>query len=275
MRSDPIPVIREWEHARCRHPFFAEGLSEKDIDKIWDDSAETYGDGTLSEIHDMITEFLVSEGYVSRNKDLLDIGCGPGTYSLRLSPSVKGILAIDKSARMLERLDGICGTEGITNIRTECADWDVYVPKRKYDIAFSSLCPPVNSSVSILKMEMCSSDTCIYISSMSKDRDSIYFEIWRELGREYTYEGYDTGFPLRFLKSIGREPILKKFEIETCSESEPGRLAEFYKRKFLLYRDEREILKAIEDVVGSHAEEGVVRTEQMNRLGLLIWRPSQ
>lgn len=112
MRSDPIPVIREWEHARCRHPFFAEGLSEKDIDKIWDDSAETYGDGTLSEIHDMITEFLVSEGYVSRNKDLLDIGCGPGTYSLRLSPSVKGILAIDKSARMLDVSTAYAGPKG-------------------------------------------------------------------------------------------------------------------------------------------------------------------
>lgn len=274
MQSDTLSVIREWGQARRRHPFFAEGLSEKDIDRIWDDSAETYGDGTLSKIHDKIIEFLVSEEYFNRNSDLLDIGCGPGTYSLRFSPIVKNVTAADKSERMLERLDGICRAENISNIRTEYMDWNVYIPDKKHDTAFSSLCPPVNSPESILKMEKCSRDLCIYISSMSKDRDSIYFEIWRELGRDYTYQGYDTEYPLRFLESIGRDPTLKKFEIKTSDESEPGRLVEFYKRKFLLYRDEQEISKVIEDVVHSHAEDGIVRTEQTNRLGLLIWHAS-
>jgi hypothetical protein len=174
---------------------------------------------------------------------------------------------------MLECLKNKCAEENIDNISVECADWNNYRPDGKYDVAFSSLCPPVNSSDSILKMEMCSDDVCIYISSMSKDRDSIYFEIWRELGKEYTYEGYDTGYPSRFLESIGRDPVLKSFEIKTRSESEPDRLAEFYKQKFLLYRDEREVSRIIDEVVHSRAEDGRVITEQTNRLGLLIWHP--
>lgn len=273
MQSDSSSIVREWDFARSKHPFLAEGLSVEDIAKVWDNSAEMYQDGALSNLHNNISEFLISKNYININKSLLDIGSGPGTYSFRFSNVVKNIVAIDKSERMLKRLNSSCKDQNTSNICTKCVDWDIFKPDKKYDIAFSSLCPPVNSSDSILKMEKCSSDLCIYISSMSKNRDSIYFEIWNELGKEYTYEGYDTQFPFRFLKSIGREPILKKFDEKISKVSESEDLIGFYKKKFCLYREESEISKVIEDIVHSHTEDGKVFAEQNNCLGLLIWHP--
>lgn len=273
MQSDTALIVEEWDLARFKHPFLAEGLSINDIDKVWDDSAETYHDGALSNIHDRITEFLISEDYINKQRSLLDIGAGPGTYSLRFSHIVKNVVAIDKSERMLNCLSGLCKNQNMLNVCTKCVDWNIYRPDTRYDIAFSSLCPPVNSSDSILRMEKCSCNLCIYISSMSKDRDSIYFEIWNELNKDYTYEGYDTQYPFRFLKSIGREPILKTFEEKISKMSESEDLINFYKKKFCLYREESETSKIIEDVVHSHTEDGKVVVEQNNCLGLLIWNP--
>jgi ubiquinone/menaquinone biosynthesis C-methylase UbiE len=87
--SDSAYLINQWNSARLNHPFFGENLSDEEIDRIWDSSAETYGDGVLSVLHDEITAYLVSEQYLKNSSSVLDIGCGPGTYSLRFSQTVK------------------------------------------------------------------------------------------------------------------------------------------------------------------------------------------
>lgn len=271
MKSETDSLISEWDRARFRHPFFGENLSDEQIDRVWNDSADSYEDGVLEKIHDDITEYLVSEGYLNRNRTLLDIGCGPGTYSFRFSEYVGSITAIDKSPRMIERISRESETRGIKNLQTGCTDWNLYLPDEKYDVAFSSLCPPVNSSGSILRMEKCSRNLCVYISSMSGNRDSIYFEIWNRLGRDYTFEGYDTRYPCRFLEAVGRRPVLKIFENKTEKENDCAELCDYYERKFSHYGCFPDISELIEDVVYSFAEDGRVCTEQNNRLGLLIW----
>lgn len=271
MKSETDSLISEWNRARFKHPFFGESLSDEQIDRVWNDSADSYEDGVLEKIHDDITDYLVSEGYLNGNRTLLDIGCGPGTYSFRFSEYVKAITAIDKSPRMIERILRESESRGIGNLQAGCADWNFYIPDEKYDVAFSSLCPPVNSSESILRMEKCSRDLCVYISSMPGNRDSIYFEIWNRLGRNYTFEGYDTRYPRRFLETLGRSPVLKVFETKTKKESDCAELCEHYVKKFSHYGNFPNISELIEDVVYSFAEGNRVYTEQNNRLGLLIW----
>ncbi len=271
MKYETDSVISEWDNVRYKHPFFGENLSDEQIDRVWNDSADTYEDGVLEDIHDRISDYLLSEGYLNKDTTLLDIGCGPGTYSLRFSNHVKSITAIDKSPRMVNRIIRESESRGVKNLSAECVDWNQYVPDKTYDVAFSSLCPPVNSHESILRMEKCSGNTCVYISSMSGNRDSVYFEIWKRLGRNYTFEGYDTRYPCRFLKSIGRNPALKIFENKMEKENCCLELCEHYKQKFSHYGHSEDISELIEDVVYSFAEDGQVYTVQNNRLGLLIW----
>ncbi|MEW6429268.1 MAG: class I SAM-dependent methyltransferase [Thermodesulfobacteriota bacterium] len=55
---------------------------------------------------------------------VLDIGCGPGTLALPLSPRVQRITAIDFSASMLAILRRTAEEKSIGNIRTVEAGWD-------------------------------------------------------------------------------------------------------------------------------------------------------
>ncbi len=83
---------------------------------------------------------------------LLDIGCGPGTFSLRFAPLVKHVSAFDFSSKMLEVLEENAKKQNITNITSFIHDmeksWeDVPI----CDIVLASRCLEVDNIEAVLK----------------------------------------------------------------------------------------------------------------------------
>lgn len=272
----PEYATEEWMRMRMKHPFFGEGLSEEEISEIWESSAGKYGDGALDEIADRITGYLKSSGLLEPSFSLIDIGCGPGTYSFRFAEHVRRIVSLDGSVKMLERLESGCLAKGVKNILSVHADWRRYEAPRGFDVAFSSLCPPLNCPEEILRMEAVSTRFCAYASSMNDDRGSIHMDIWHALGRDYTFNGYNTKYPYEFLSEHGREPHLEVFEAVSPSDKSTEEVVEFETEKFSAYLDVNEdVRRTISDVVSSHAEDGVVHYDGRKRLGLLTWTPSR
>lgn len=86
-------------------------------------------------------EILIDYINLENVSTLLDLGCGPGTFSLRFAPLLEQIYALDFSSKMLELLEKNAKEKSISNIKTFCLDleeeWNE-VPKA--DIVLASRC---------------------------------------------------------------------------------------------------------------------------------------
>lgn len=268
-------LVTEWMDMRGRHPFFGEKLSDEKISEIWNRSAATYDDRNMGTIPDEIVEHLVKNNTISNDSSVMDIGCGPGTYGLRFSKHVYRVVCIDESGEMLNRLREKCQNDGYGNISIIQADWKEYHSDEKCDVVFSSLCPPLNCPECILKMERNAVDRCAYVSSMNDDRGSIHMDIWKELGKDYTFNGYNTNYPYRFLKSVGRDPVLHTFRISSPYDQTVQEVIDFEVNKFQTYMDiDEKLRRKIENVVISHSDTGTIHFEGIKQLGLLTWVPA-
>ena len=267
------PICEEWKRKREEHPFFGENKTEDDIKSMWDVSAENYSCTHYGEIRDKIIDRLMVSGILDIDTDVLDIGCGPGTYAIPMSGHARSILCVDSSPNMLSRLKRECESMNIQNISCLEADCLSIPAHCKRDLAFCSLCPPMNYPESILMMEGLADETCAYVSSANIG-GSIETEIWSRLGKNYSYEGYYTDYPFEYLRSVGRDPTVEYFsqDVEDISPAED--VVERICKLFSRYRPLTDDLKrTIEDVIDIHSENGDVVQKKTMTLGLLVWNP--
>lgn len=257
-----------WESERLRHPFFGENIGPGRYAKVWDDAAEGYSDAGVSALKEQILERL-SE-IIGPDTDVLDIGCGPGTYSIPFSKMCRSVVCLDGSGKMLDRII----QAKVPNITCIEADWNTYRTDSRFDLVFSSLCPALNNPANLIKMESVSRGYCAYVSSMNDDSGSLHMNIWHSLGRDYTYNGYNTNYPFHYLKGLGRGPKMEAFVAEEpydlpSDEVEEKEIKSF---SFFMNVDDR-IRSVIHDTVRKYSDAGIVHYDGIKRLGLLIWKP--
>ncbi|MDR3074973.1 MAG: class I SAM-dependent methyltransferase [Candidatus Methanoplasma sp.] len=269
--EETTKICSEWEAERNKHPFIVGRLSDSAIAKCWDDSAGTYSGDEYAGIRNDIVSDLLESGILRKDRTMMDIGCGPGLYEMLLHPYLKSIFCTDGSERMIGRLKAECGIRGIGNVSSETCMWETFDTDERFDIVFSSLCPPLNNPESLLRMERYSSGTCIYISS-ANPVSGIPNEIWKRLGMDCSFDGYNTEYPRRFLLSVGREPSLKFYRQEHVYEMTVPEAVAAQERYIGKYTEmTRDVADTIRSVVLSRSTDGMVREKKTMTLGLLIW----
>jgi len=98
--------------------------------------------------NDMVSTYIT----LDKKDTLLDVGCGPGTFSLRFAPLVKHITAFDFSTKMIETLVKNATQSNIKNITT--LSHDMETPWENIpvcDIVLASRCLEVDDMKTILK----------------------------------------------------------------------------------------------------------------------------
>ena len=268
MNSDS-DVTEEWMREWARHPLNGEKVSKERTKGIWDSEAGTYSASGYSEILPKVIDEMDSLGLLGGT--LIDIGCGIGAYAIPFSRKCSKVIAVDSSEGMLDVLRRKCGEDSVSNINIAECDCAGIPDNMACDTAFSSLCPAMNNPDSILDMERLGKRR-VYISSSDDGEDSIEVEIWRELGCDYSYRGYMTDYPFRFLESLGREPSIRYFTQKHASSIPAEKAIERYRRVIGRYRDltERE-LSAIEEVISRHTVNGSVSFARVMRVGMIVW----
>ena len=265
---DTAKVRKEWEMQRNRHPMFGEGTPAADISRLWDESAARYSANRYRLIVSDITDYLVSKRYLSGS--VLDIGCGPGAFAIPFSDTAEKVYALDASRPMLDRLMKDCEKECVNNVVPVYADCREIPAELNCDLAFTSLCPPMNCPEALLEMER-HGKVCAYASSVNTE-GNIETEIWNALGKDYSYCGYNTSYPFAYLKSIGRDPELIVFSQDNVSVEPEGAAVKRYKAVISQYRPLTSgIEDVIADVVSGHSENGKVICASTMKIGLLIW----
>ena len=236
--------------------------------------SKTYSDKGYNIIADDIVKILRTEDILRKDRTVMDIGCGPGTYAFRISPLVKEVTCIDSSWPMLGRVKSESADRHADNISVTLCDCKGIPDDLICDVAFSSLCPPMNDPKMILSMERHAREWCVYVSS-AKTGPGIETEIWKELGCDYSYGGYMTSYPDSFLKSVGRKTSLVFLEQRNTETIPLEDCISTFRRKISRFRPitEREE-QAIRTVVSRHADGDTVILDSNSRMGLLYWRPN-
>ena len=258
----------EWVRQINRHPHRAEGKKEVDSESYWDKAADNYNDKGYLPMAEKIVGYLRDTGILNTDRSMKEIGSGTGTFTKRMCSHVKNVTCMDVSKKFLQHLEESCIEENISNVKFVHQDWREYVPKKDHDIVFTALCPVVNNPESILKLEECSKEWCIYVSSIIEG-GSVHSEVWKRLGKDHTYAGHNTNFPYEFLKAHGRSPELKTFPSER-KEIPIEQAIEMEKKMFSSF--EYDVDEIVEEIVTSRAENGMIKTMERS-LGLLMWKP--
>jgi len=88
----------------------------------WDERVDNWEEVAGSDAFLALRDRVVELAEPRPDDEAVDLGAGMGLLALALAPSVAEVVAVDISARMLERLDGRAAADGIRNLRTLEAD---------------------------------------------------------------------------------------------------------------------------------------------------------
>ncbi|ASM37627.1 MAG: class I SAM-dependent methyltransferase [Campylobacter sputorum] len=117
------------------------------MQNLWDKKAKTYNrfDGKLSKfgkvLFDKLNEFKIN----FNDKNILDIGCGTGVYSLYLAGICKFVTCLDSSNEMLKCLKDDANKFNIKNIKIINLPFDEFYNDKKFDIAFLTMSPSLKN----------------------------------------------------------------------------------------------------------------------------------
>lgn len=71
---------------------------------------------------------------VSAESDVLDLGCGPGTWALQVAPKVKSVLGIDIAPAFIEHATREAERQGVTNVSFQEGSFLTFKTERRFGL---------------------------------------------------------------------------------------------------------------------------------------------
>lgn len=103
--------------------------------RFWDRIAARYSRKAVPDAAAYETKLAKTNGYLSPDDHVLEIGCGTGTTALHHAPHVRHILATDISQKMIDIARAKAGAAGIDNVQFEVSSVDdLNVARRQYEV---------------------------------------------------------------------------------------------------------------------------------------------
>lgn len=248
-------------------------MPESEKVKFWDVFSETYTSEQQGNMPQRIVEWLADIGVIGNNKDSLEIGSGPGTYSLIMSQFSKTVSCLDSSGKMLDRLFATAKKEGIENLERIEADWNIYDTERRWDAVVSALCSGLGTPDSVDRMDSLSKGNCVIISWVENHGDDIQSEIWSKLGKDYSYRKRSTDDIVDMLESSGREIESREFSDEIKINIPVEEAIKKQTGTFSVFGLKKEARAAAEELLEHRSVNGIYRYRAVNTLRATVWKP--
>lgn len=110
----------------------------KESSRFWDRTAASYAKMPVADRASYERKLEITQGYLRRDMELLEIGCGTGSTAIAHAPYVKHIRAVDISPKMLDVARNKAKGQGIDNITFDQARISgLEMPKGSYDMVMA------------------------------------------------------------------------------------------------------------------------------------------
>lgn len=246
--------------------------------KVWDESSKNYDETVCNNRVKDVIKNLKLKGYINENSEVLDIGCGTGSYSIELSKICKKVYALDYSDCMLNVLKEKIKSNNIDNIEIIKANWnDINLNKenmyKKFDLVISSLNPGCYNPDSLLKINEASNKSCCYIGTDGKSKDDVLEKADKFiLGKRLDFCGVsDIIYPFNILYFSGYRPSIfytgTTWKYKMSYEGSVNKLKNRYKE----YLDKHETIDKIKEFVNREIKDGTFYHESKVTLGVITW----
>lgn len=256
------------------HPFEGEKMGHGDTLRFWDDYADMYSSMQQGDIPQRVIGILSDEGYLAEDSTVLELGSGPGTYSLLIAPLVRELTCMDTSPRMLERLMASAMERGIDNIAPLLQDWGTYSVETPFTTCMASLCPGTGTPESILRMEAVSSRGCVIVSWLENHGDDLTSQVWQVLGKDYGFGFRSSNPALDWLRENGRDPDYDVLETRIVADIPVEDLVAKERSAFRAYRVSEDVAPIVRSILEPDIDGGVIHYDRVNRMKLIRWMPN-
>ncbi len=273
--SDPQFWSMEWERAtRLSSLHKQKGTQESWID-FWNHISEGYRDRMQneSEIIDEVLQWLVSEIAITQESVILDIGSGPGTFTLPLARRVSHVVALDPAQKMIDTLMMEAERLGIFNITPLCQRWEDSNFEKAFDLVFASWSPAIRNGNSLMAMHQASRKYCCLVTSSGMENFRIRNELWERIFQEPFHSfHFHVLYPFNFLYASGFRPNLRFFQKTVYHEEPIIKCVDWYKHYFKIFIDltprETEI---IHQYFEDQSEDGLVKVHEERSMAVMWW----
>lgn len=229
---------------------------------FWDNIAATYGEGyDFSFTGDSYLQWMDEEIEFSKDWKVLDIGCGPGCYSLPIAERVKEVVGLDFSENMVLKARENAKRLGIDNVSFIQRDWqncdmDEFIGQ--FDLVIAHKTPAICDFNTVERMLKASKRYCFFCF-LSGRENNVYDGVDEVLNRPRKRSNIA---PLTFLMAweLGHCPVIKYDNDERIHEVDLDRMykevMEFKTRDGGFSQEEKNL---IYDFVASLSVNGKVR----------------
>ncbi len=245
--------------------------SERDKE-FWEGISDSYTSDDQGDAPSRIVDSLLESGAIQPTDCVMEVGSGPGAYSLLLAPRVRILVCMDASQGMLDRLGASAERLGITNMERFHQDWSEYRPRKGYDFCLASLLPGSATEESMIRMEGTARRGCAVISWEGLGWDDITQAVSANLGLDRRGPARGDGFYEDWLSdnlrdfSIERFPItlLKTVPLEDAVRGEAA--------KFRAFGVDDGVDEAVRKALDPYTEGDTVRMDVINVLRMVSWQ---
>ncbi len=255
MSPDPSPACDDvdwneiWKARQERHES-SKHFDDPSHDWNRKENAERYDANSRSRFDERVK--LTIDGLdIDKNSRVLDIGAGPGTLALPLSPLVREITAVEPGEGMVAILNEHIRKEGITNISCVRKCWeDVDISRDlsgQYDVVIASLSLTMHDIRAALKKMDDASRKYVYLFWFvdSPFWEKMYDDLWKPLHGSPFYPGpkadclFAVLYQMGIFANVEMLPLDKEYRFTSREE-----MVAFFRRRFSVTTPEQERLLA-------------------------------
>lgn len=246
---------------------------DENTEAYWDFRAPSY-DLELTNTQDAVksreklVELLMNKGAIGQESVVLDLGCGPGLFTVEFAKRCNRVVGVDISGKMLERAN--LHARSLDNVEFCKMDWvqEEMQPrcKHRFDLVFANMSPAIRSVDTLNKMMSASRRWCFY-STFAQRTSNIRQKLDRlcEIHRHYDRIYY----VFHILWSQGIQPEIW-YETQCVQRKfSPEQALAFYQKD---YFGQIDLCKMKEVIWESIAADGMVVEEIHIKKGCMLWQ---
>ncbi|WP_022664563.1 class I SAM-dependent methyltransferase [Desulfospira joergensenii] len=274
--SGDVDWARRWENfgqnsflkkSQTEHPEKWQNFYDR-VSDVWDRMAGI----SLASGQEM-ARVLFSQGVLSAQNSILELGCGPGNLSMALAGYGCRVTAVDLSHGMIRALENKIQTRGITGIQPLAADWNTLDSAPGHDLVMAAFFPEACHPQGISRMETLAEQTCVLVLGNGTQAFPLYREIWtRVMDLPCPQSWGHLTCAENFLRQTGRHPDLYTLRIPAVLDIEYHRAREYFRAYFAMFGcSGLHLDKTIDGVLAHYIKNDHIFLEGESGVSMVCW----